>query len=84
METFKFKFRRSRWWFKKTYKVVGYNPMPEVDRMALYFPNGSLYEIPDWSKCECWLGVDWVIWQKNRAEAQAGVDLKLANGVGEK
>lgn len=71
---FKFKYKRGLLW--KTYIVEGFGPQPG-DRLALHFKDGSILEIPEWSKCHCKLGRDFFDFQKKKMEQQAGQAIPL-------
>ncbi len=50
------------------------------DKMVLYFPDGSIREIKEWSKCEVRLGIDWVLFTKKRIEKAIGQPIELNIG----
>lgn len=68
------KFKRK--WFWRSFTVVGHQWITQADKLVLYFSDGSIREIPEWSKCEARLGVDWVLATKKQMETESGVDIK--------
>lgn len=68
----KYKFTFKRGWRKKTFLVVGHAFNRELNRLTLYFEDGGLREIPEWSKCECILGSDWALAVKKDMEKKSG------------
>lgn len=73
----KYLFCYRRKWFWKKITVVGHGYEQSQDKMILYFENGGLQEICEWSKCEIKLGPDWVLAKKKMMEMESGVDVKL-------
>ncbi len=73
--TYKFKYRRSI--FYRSFKVVGHGFNKELDRMSLYFQDGSTREIARWSKCDCKLGPDWALAVKKQMEKKAGQSIPV-------
>ena len=47
------------------------------DRMIVYFEDGSLKAIHNWSRCELELGTDWVLFTKREMEKKAGQPIQL-------
>jgi len=43
-----------------------------MDKMSLMYDGGAQEEIPEWSKCQVKVGVDWFAAAKANMEAQAG------------
>jgi hypothetical protein len=74
-----FKFSYKRKWLWHTYKVTGFKASPEVDRMSIYFEDGSMLEIAQWSKCDCKLGNDYFMLLHKKMESEAGVAIPLKN-----
>ena len=72
---YKFTFRRK--WFWSTLKVVGHKYLDKQDKMCVYFQDGSLREIKEWSKHEVKLGTDWVNSVKSRMEKESGTSIPL-------
>lgn len=70
MSTFKFMWKRRLIWRSKI--VTGFGYQKDMDRMALHFEDGSILEIPKWSKCHCLLGSDYFRWQLKKKELEAG------------
>ena len=73
-----FKYRRNWFWSKETVKGHGY--IANQDKMILYFPNGSVREIKEWSKCENQLGLDWVAATHKKMEKDANQSIPLNTG----
>lgn len=48
-----------------------------VDSMILYFEDGGIERIPEWSSYFFKLGSDWKLALKNRLEEESSIDLKL-------
>lgn len=76
---FKFSYKRSLFWH--TYKVTGFKPNAEANRMLLYFEDGSILEIAQWSKCDCRLGADYFHLLHKKMESEAGMPIPLKNVV---
>ncbi len=68
--TYKFRFKRRFFWH--AYDIAGHRYEQPLDKMCLYFPDGGLLEIPQWSACHVQLGPDWVLAVKKDMEAKAG------------
>jgi len=75
MTTYTIKFRRAGQWFWRKETIIGSNLDKELNRMDLFYANGTIYSITKWSEYDLKLGTDWVI-----AEKQA-MDLKAAQSV---
>ena len=67
-----FKWRRkgSLYWHKQL--VNGHDYKRDQEKMILYFSDGGLREICKWLDCECKLGIDWVIANKEQIKEEAG------------
>lgn len=67
----------------KSHKVKGHRYEAGLDRMVLFYENGSIMEIPAWSKCRVKLGTDWALAVKQAMEKESGqsvpVDANLSN-----
>jgi len=75
---YKFTYKR-RWWVpSKSFLVAGHRLEAPQDKMVLFFPDGGVREISEWSRCEVRLGTDWVIAQQKAMEKQAGQPIPLA------
>jgi hypothetical protein len=79
---YKLKYRRGFFWKKAT--VVGHGYNKDMDRLTLYFENGGLSEIPEWSKCECYLGADWALAAKKKMEEKAGQSIVVNRNLNAK
>jgi hypothetical protein len=75
-----YKFRYKRYFFYRAVTVIGHNYNDKTDKMVLYFPDGSIKEIPEWRKCHLKLEVDWVAAQKKYMEDKAGQTIPLKRG----
>ena len=73
-------FKYKRKWLWKSEKVVGHKYIADQNKMCLYYEDGSLREIKDWSKHEVALGIDWVQATKKRMENAAGAAVPLSVG----
>lgn len=76
MQNYVFSFRRY-FWFKKLKKCIGHRLDDKQDKMIVYFYDGSLREIRNWSKCEIKLGSDWTLWTKAQMEKESGTSVKM-------
>lgn len=74
--TYKFKYKRSVFW--KSVHVIGHDYNKSQDKMVVYFEGGALKEIKDWSSCELFLGLDWVLFIKKDMEQKAGQPVMLS------
>lgn len=81
---YNFQYKKSFFWISK--KVIGHGLERRSDgsfdenRMVLYFEDGSIQVIPNWSKCHLKLGTDWVIAQKTAMEKEINQPIKLNVG----
>jgi hypothetical protein len=74
--TYKFKWKRRVFW--KTYKkCIGHKYYSDMNRMDIFFENGSIKSIPNWSSCYLKLDTDWVLFTKKQMEDESGQDIKL-------
>lgn len=85
---YNFKYKKDGSLFWKTKRVIGH--ATEVDKngkctgsIILYYSNGSLEVIPNWSNYHFRLGTDWLIASKKQAEEESNTELKLKKGIGE-
>jgi hypothetical protein len=67
---YKFTYRRRFFW--KTLVVEGHRFEKETNRMELFFKDGSVLSISQWSKYDLKLGTDWVLAVKKQMEKEAG------------
>lgn len=51
--------------------------MKEQDRMDLYLEGGPIRSIPEWSKYELYLGMDWVLAVKEQMEKESKQQINL-------
>lgn len=77
MRTFQVKYKRNRRFsFWKTIKgASGADFKAELNRLYIYFPDGSMMEVSEILSCDVRLGVDWFLAQKEAAEKQAGQNI---------
>ncbi len=80
MRTFKFVYKRRGDWFKRSHIICGFSCDDKTDRMSIYYVDGSSVEIPKWSDCYCWLGIDFVAFQQKGAEEKAGTKIQTNLG----
>lgn len=73
--TYKFKYRRKYLW--RTLTVNGHRYDPTLDKMILYFADGSIEEVSVWSDCDTRLGPDWVLAAKKAMEEKAGQSIPV-------
>lgn len=76
--TYKVKFKQGLFW--RSFEVQGHRYESSMDKMILYFTNGSLREIPQWSKHEVVFDVDWMLAVKKQLENESGQSIPLAVG----
>ena len=48
-----------------------------IDSMIIYFEDGGIEKIPEWSKYNLRLGVDWKLFVKSKMEQESGQEIKL-------
>lgn len=68
-------FKWKRWLFWKSRRVVGHRYTHEQNKAVMYFEDGGVLEIKDWSKCVVRLGPDWALAQKKAMELEAGASV---------
>lgn len=59
--------------FKKIKRVIGHRYVESGDRMDVFKEDGVI-SIPNWSKCELHLGNDFILFEKNNAKIEAGME----------
>jgi len=69
--TYLFKWKRFIFWRKL--KVNGHRYDEDQDKMLLFFEEGGVKEIKEWSKCELQLGVDWFAITEQDIKETAGL-----------
>lgn len=65
-----FKYKKGFFW--KKIEVVGHKILNDLDRADLFFEDGSIYSISQWSKCDLKLEKDWVLALKKQMEKESG------------
>ncbi len=53
-------------------KVQGHKYEEDQNKMVLFLENGGIREIARWSSCECKLGIDWYVANKEQIKEEAG------------
>ena len=74
---YKFTYRRRFFW--KTIRISGHNYNKDMDKMVVYFPDGSLREIRRWKDCELKLGVDW--YNQTLKQMETSIGTKIPTNV---
>jgi hypothetical protein len=67
-------------WKWRMFIIQGHRYEQSMNKMVLFFQDGSVREIPNWSSREVVLGVDWVLAVKKQMEAQSGQSVPLTVG----
>lgn len=75
---FKFKKHGDLLWARRV--VIGHKYAADIDRMTLYAEDGSIEEVPSWSKYHAKLGTDWVLAVKKKMEQEAGAAIPVNVG----
>ena len=81
---YNFKYKKNFFWISK--KVIGHGLERKndgnlnEDRMVLYFEDGSIEVIANWSKYSLKLGIDWVLAQKTALEKETNQKIQLNIG----
>ncbi len=75
MKSFKFQWKRRLFWHTKT--IVGFGLDKDLDRMQIFFENGTTLEISKWSKCDCLLGSDYFKIKHKMMEEKAGQSIPV-------
>ena len=76
--TYKFRWTRRLW--TRTRVVIGHKYEDSQDKMILFFPDGGVEEIPEFSKCAVRLGTDWMLATKAAMEKTAGQSIPVTPG----
>jgi len=71
------KYKHINSWFWKKIKVSGHSYNKELDKIVLFHSDGSMNEIPQWSKCFVVLGLDFLNAQKKQMEKETGANINL-------
>lgn len=73
--SYKFQYKKKFLW--KTIKdVKGHKLDSDLDRMDVFIDNGII-SISNWSGCDMKLGADFMLFQKNEMEKEAGQNIKV-------
>ena len=75
MMSYIFKYKKGFFWRKK--EITGHHYIKDMDRMDIFFKNGSVYSIAGWSKYDLILGVDWVLYTKKQMEKESATTIKM-------
>lgn len=78
MQEYSITYKNLKSWFWKKQTVTGHSYQKEIDKLVLFKKDGSIEEIPEWSKHHVKLGVDFIAAQKKQMEKETGVDVKLS------
>ena len=62
---------------EKAKNLIAHSYDKDQNKMLLFFENGSIREIADWTNCEFFLGTDWVLWTKDQMEKEANQPVRL-------
>lgn len=73
--TYKIKYRKFLFW--KTETIIGHKYDKELDRLHIFYLDGSLKEIASWSKCDVMLGRDWLDACKKFMEKESGQSIPV-------
>jgi len=78
MQEYVITYKYSRSWFWKKQTITGHSYQKDFDKLVLFKKDGSIEEIPEWSKHHVKLGADFILAQKKQMEKESGVDIKLS------
>jgi hypothetical protein len=69
---YKFKYKRLKSLFSKTYKdVIGHKLSDDGDRMDIFFDDGII-SISKWKECNMYLGQDFILAEKESIKKEVG------------
>lgn len=74
----KYRFKWKKKYFWRSHIVVGHRFEKEMNKMVLYFEDGSIREISEWCKCEAFLGKDWALALKEKMEQEIGQKIPIS------
>lgn len=81
--TYFFEYKKSWWLFWKKRKIKGHGYVEKTGHMDLFFEDGTINSIAQWSKYDLKLGTDWVLTRLDEMKKQAGqeivTNIKMAN-----
>lgn len=73
--TYKFKYKKRFFW--KTIKnAKGHLFIPDANRMDIFMEDGIL-SLSNWDKYDIYLGSDFLLFQKDEMEKEAGQNIKV-------
>lgn len=78
MQEYTITYKYSKNWFWKKQTVTGHSYQKDIDKLVLFKKDGSIEEVPEWSKHHVKLGVDFIAAQKKQMEKETGADIKLS------
>lgn len=78
MKKFKIKFKKTGSFFWKSRVVVGSKLDTGLNRLTLYYEDGSIEELAKYSDMDVKLGLDWVLATKDALEKESGQNIKLS------
>lgn len=67
---------KKRFFWRTVKNAKGHKLDMELDRMDIFLDNG-IVSISNWSKCDMKLGADFLLFQKNEMENEAGQSIKV-------
>jgi hypothetical protein len=73
---YRFAWRRRFFW--KSLKVMGHRYEKDQNKMVLFFEDGSVRELKEWTSCEVFLRQDWVLARKKQMESDSGLNVPLS------
>jgi len=71
-----YKYKKINSWIWKKEKVVGHKLIVDLDKLELYYKDGSVQQIPEYSKLLVKLGQDWVVSVEKSMKKESGLDIK--------
>lgn len=74
---YKFTYRHYKKFLYKSQMINGHRLDQVLDKMCLFFADGSIIEIPHWKDYELKLGSDWALAVKTSLEQQSGQTIPL-------
>lgn len=80
MREYKIRYKYTGFGFWKSKKIIGSQLADKHDRLTLYFKDGGILEIPQFSKLQIKLGADWVLATKEKMEKESGAKINLEVG----
>lgn len=69
------KIKRAGQWFWRSYKVTGHGTTTGTDRLIMYLEDGSILEVPEFSKMELSVCPKWLLTEQAKANKEAGLKI---------